>query len=194
MKRYSIGLVVFSIFILFYFIMPFVFFSLGVESEVLYASFRLASVIIIPILMYKSFDFILHIKIIALLLFLIAISFFLIDISYLPIPKFVLGTCSVILLVSMPYMFVSSLIMKQAHFFNLRVGIYMMFLTGLLMLRRVTTLSNIGLNVGYDYGSYIGNGLEGILGFIIVREFVFIVYIIVEYLILDSIILEKNGY
>ena len=82
MKRLHIGLIVVGIFILFYYILPQIFYALGVESVLLYAFLKFFSFILVPVFMYKAFEFIPDVKYIAIAFFLVSLAFLLAELSY----------------------------------------------------------------------------------------------------------------
>jgi len=196
MKRLNIGLFVVVDFALFYFMLPEIFTQLEVQSDFLYALFRLLSIIPVPILMFNSFNYISIVKRISISLFLVSFGFFLFEFTNgdpNAFFRFFLSIFIAVVLLSSLYLFVVGLTLEPTFYFRRRVGASLV-ITAILLILRYSGIVGLFIAVIADYSStaYLGWDIGNI--YMIVQDSIFVLYFIFQYLVLDGIIAERNKY
>lgn len=193
MKRSQIGLIVIGVFILFYYILPQIFYALGIESVFIHALFRFFSFILVPIFMYKAFKFIPDVKYIAIAFFLVSLAFLLAELSYYnftPFLNFILGVSLYLLVLITLYFFVMGLILEPTYYFKRRVGIALV-ITSFLLILRYSSIMYIVYAIVYDINSSIGIRY---LSYFQSIDGIFVLYSIFGYLVLNFILFERDKY
>lgn len=193
MKRSQIGLIVIGVFILFYYILPQIFYALGIDSVFVHALFRFFSFILVPLFMYRAFEFISDVKYIAVAFFLVSLAFLLAELSYYnftPFLNFILGVSLYLLVLITLYFFVMGLILEPTYYFKRRVGIALV-ITSFLLVLRYSSIMYIVYAIIYDINSSTGIRY---LSYFQSIDGIFVLYSIFGYLVLNFILFERDKY
>ncbi len=196
MRRLYVGLIVVSTFLLFYIILPRIFYALHVESIFLYALFDLLSFILVPIFMFKSMEFIPAVKQIAVAFFIISIASFLASLtaygSYAWL-NFFLGLSLYLVVLIIFFFFVVGLTLEPSYYFRRRVGIALVAISFLLILKYSSILYIIYL-IAIDTAPVLNITWDLSALYLQLTIGVSVLYSLFGYLALDSILFERDKY